>query len=101
MIPTLISNGQEDDSRAEVGMPFNFDRGHVPMRWLVFVFLCMVPWMVSGCSTTKPWQRETLARPEMAPDGDGDREALRHHVLGTREGAVGGFGGGGGGCGCN
>ena len=52
---------------------------------------------MSGCSTTKPWQRDTLAKPEMAPDGDEDREALRFHLLSTREGAVGGFGGGGGG----
>ncbi len=54
-----------------------------------------------GCATTKAWERETLAKPEMAPDGDEDREALRYHLLSTREGAVGGFGGGGGGCGCN
>lgn len=57
--------------------------------------------LVSGCTRTKPYQRGTLAKPEMAPDGDADREALQHHVLSTREGAVGGFGGGGGGCGCN
>lgn len=56
---------------------------------------------ISACSRTKPYQRATLATPEMAPDGDSHREALRHHVLSTREGAVGGFGGGGGGCGCN
>lgn len=56
---------------------------------------------LSGCATTQPWERELLAKPAMAPDGDPDREALRHHYLGTREGAVGGFGGGGGGCGCN
>jgi hypothetical protein len=55
----------------------------------------------SGCATTKPWQREHLAQPEMAVDQDADREALRHHMLGTREGAVGALGGGGGGCGCN
>jgi len=57
--------------------------------------------LTSACSTTKAYQRETLARPIMAPDGDANREALHHHVLSTREGAVGGFGGGGGGCGCN
>lgn len=57
--------------------------------------------LVTSCVRTKPYQRETLAREEMAADGDGEREALRHHVLSTREGAVGGFGGGGGGCGCN
>ncbi|HJK95201.1 MAG TPA: DUF4266 domain-containing protein [Polyangiaceae bacterium LLY-WYZ-15_(1-7)] len=56
---------------------------------------------LSGCATTQPWEREYLARPEMAPDDDADRSALRQHYLGTREGAVGGFGGGGGGCGCN
>ncbi len=55
----------------------------------------------SACHTTKSWKRETLAKPIMLPDGDAAREALRHHVLSTREGAVGGFGGGGGGCGCN
>ena len=56
---------------------------------------------VAACATTKSYEREVLAKPEMAPDGDADREALRYHVLSTREGAVGGFGGGGGGCGCN
>ena len=57
--------------------------------------------LLFGCVTTRPHQRETLAQPVMTPDDDGDRDALRHHVLSTREGAVGGFGGGGGGCGCN
>jgi len=57
--------------------------------------------LVSGCSRTRPYQREDLARPEMAPDPDPDQAALHQHLLGTREGAVGGFGGGGGGCGCN
>jgi hypothetical protein len=57
--------------------------------------------LVGGCATTKPYQRGDLAREVMNPDPDDDRQALRHHMLGTREGAVGGFGGGGGGCGCN
>ena len=57
--------------------------------------------LVSGCARTRPYQREDLARPEMAPDPDPDQAALHQHLLGTREGAVGGFGGGGGGCGCN
>jgi len=55
----------------------------------------------AGCARTRPWEREILARPAMKPDGDPDREALRRHFLGVREGAVGGLGGGGGGCGCN
>ena len=55
----------------------------------------------SACHRTKAWQRETLAKPEMAVDDDSDRKGLEQHVLSVREGAVGGFGGGGGGCGCN
>ncbi|MGD8859142.1 MAG: DUF4266 domain-containing protein [Myxococcales bacterium] len=54
-----------------------------------------------GCATTRPWEREVLAKPVMSPDGKPGRAALRQHYLSTREGAVGGFGGGGGGCGCN
>jgi hypothetical protein len=65
--------------------------------WLVAGLLALA----SGCATTRPYQREKLADPVMSPDGDADREALRLHMLGTREGAVGGFGHGGGGCGCN
>lgn len=61
----------------------------------------MVLTLFASCATTKPWQREHLAKPVMQPDPDADREALRSHLLGVREGAVGGFGGGGGGCGCN
>ena len=57
--------------------------------------------LLGGCATTKPWEREYLAEDVMDPDGDTSRESLRHHYLGTREGAAGGFGGGGGGCGCN
>lgn len=56
---------------------------------------------LAGCATTRPWEREHLASQAMQPDPDADREALREHVLGTREGMEGGFGGGGGGCGCN
>lgn len=56
---------------------------------------------LGGCATTQPWERESLAREVMDIDGDPDEETLRHHVLTTREGTVGGFGGGGGGCGCN
>jgi hypothetical protein len=55
----------------------------------------------SACARTRPYQREDLARPEMAPDPDPDEAALQQHLYGTREGAVGGSGGGGGGCGCN
>jgi len=56
---------------------------------------------LSSCATTKPWERESLAAPQMQPDEDADTATLKGHYRSTREGAVGGFGGGGGGCGCN
>ena len=65
------------------------------------VAILVVATALGACATTKPYQREQLADPVMAPDADADREALRSHMLGTREGAIGGFGHGGGGCGCN
>ena len=55
----------------------------------------------TGCATTRPWEREALSRGVMRMDGDAEEEALRHHVLSTREGTAGSLGGGGGGCGCN
>jgi hypothetical protein len=57
--------------------------------------------VLSACATTKAWEREDLARPAMAVDGDTEAEGLRTHVYDTREGAAGGRGEGGGGCGCN
>ena len=67
------------------------------------VLLAMCTWLglVAGCATTQPWERETLAKPVMAPDAAPRRLSLKQHYLSTREGSVGGFGGGGGGCGCN
>lgn len=69
--------------------------------WRVRVAALGLALALGACATTKPWEREHLADPTMAPDADGDREALRLHMLATREGAIGGFGHGGGGCGCN
>lgn len=68
---------------------------------MLSAFAILAALLVSGCTTTRGYERGTLAKPAMALDPDADRFALRRHVLSTREGAVGGFGGGGGGCGCN
>lgn len=67
-------------------------------RWLLPILSLLA---LPACATTQPWEREYLAKPTMVVDGQPARKALKHHVLSTREGAVGGFGGGGGGCGCN
>jgi len=60
---------------------------------------------LSACGPIEPWvkpyERDRLADPIMALDGDAVSEAYIQHVYEAREGARGGEGGAGGGCGCN
>ena len=59
---------------------------------------------LSGCSIepwVKPYERDRLADPIMALDGDPVSMAYIQHVYEAREGARGGEGAAGGGCGCN
>ena len=60
---------------------------------------------LSGCSGIEPWvkpyERDRLADPIMALDGDPVSSAYMQHVYESREGARGGEGAVGGGCGCN
>jgi len=60
---------------------------------------------MSGCGPIEPWvkpyERDRLADPIMALDGDPVSTAYIQHVYEAREGARGGEGAAGGGCGCN
>ncbi|MBK9031727.1 MAG: DUF4266 domain-containing protein [Myxococcales bacterium] len=58
---------------------------------------------LSACGryAVRPNEKEFLADPVMAFDGDPQEAAADDHVLTNREGAAGGAGAGGGGCGCN
>ena len=59
---------------------------------------------LSACSMepwVKPYERDRLADPIMALDGDPVSTAYMQHVYEAREGARGGEGAAGGGCGCN
>ena len=59
---------------------------------------------ISACSVepwVKPYERDRLADPIMALDGDPVSSAYIKHVYEAREGARGGEGAAGGGCGCN
>ncbi|MBT8107666.1 MAG: DUF4266 domain-containing protein [Gammaproteobacteria bacterium] len=60
---------------------------------------------LSACSNIEPWvkpyERDQLADPIMALDGDSVSTAYIQHVYEAREGAKGGEGAAGGGCGCN
>lgn len=53
-----------------------------------------------ACAPVEPWERGTLARPEMALDPHPLQRAASERVYGSREAAAGGDAGEGGGCGC-
>ena len=55
----------------------------------------------TGCSAVRPWEREALARRDMAWDPDPLEAELRSHIYFAKEASLQGSGAGGGGCGCN
>ena len=57
--------------------------------------------LTGGCAQVQPWQRETLARPEMALDPHPAQIAAMNHAHESREGASGSASASGGGCGCD
>ena len=67
---------------------------------LAAVLACVA---LAGCSSigVKPWEREVLAKPEMALDDYPVDLAFDEHLFFSKEAASGGRGFGGGGCGCN
>jgi hypothetical protein len=59
---------------------------------------------LSSCATfeaPKPWEKGTLARPDMQFDYDRLDTKTQQHIYTSKEAATGGYGVGGGGCGCN
>ena len=59
--------------------------------------------LLSACSSmgVDPWQRQNLAKPEMALDSSPLTSALDDHIYFSKEASSGGRSFGGGGCGCN
>jgi Domain of unknown function (DUF4266) len=57
--------------------------------------------LATACAGVKPWERDQLARPEMAWDPDPLEAAHESHVYFSKEGSIGAGEAGGGGCGCN
>ena len=55
---------------------------------------------VSGCAPVAPWQRGTLAKPQMALDPNPIQSTYNAHISGSREAASVSSSAGGGGCGC-
>jgi len=68
-----------------------------------WVLIAATSLLSTGCSIqeVKPWQRGTLAQPEMAWEPDPMMSSYRRHVAVSKEAATGGPTIGGGGCGCS
>lgn len=72
-------------------------------RFAAWLAACAALAAATGCSTigVRPWQRDILAKPEMALDANPVDGAIDDHLYFSKEAASGGRGFGGGGCGCN
>ena len=55
----------------------------------------------TGCTVVKPWERQLLAKEEMAFDPDPLDTELQQHIYFSKEGSSSGSAVTGGGCGCN
>lgn len=55
----------------------------------------------TGCVRVKPWERDLLARRDMAWEPDGLQAKRESHIYNSKEASLPGGSGGGGGCGCN
>ena len=69
-------------------------------RSRLIIVAALLP-LAGACTHVEPWQRGTLARPEMALDPHPVRGALVAHVRSAREAASGSVSKDGGGCGCD
>lgn len=66
---------------------------------LVFILFAHL----AGCANlgVKPWERDLLAKDEMALDAEGNDLGLDDHIYFSKEATSGGRAFAGGGCGCN
>ncbi len=67
------------------------------------VSLIVLMALLSSCSSlgVKPWERDLLAKPEMAVNSSPLDQAVDDHIYFSKEASSGGRSFAGGGCGCN
>jgi len=71
-------------------------------RLLTLGLLCALAVLAgTGCAAVRPWERDALARRDMAWDPDPLEAQFQSHIHFAKEASMAGSGGGGGGCGCN
>ncbi len=72
------------------------------MKRIVVSMLILSTLAIStGCVQVKPWERDLLARRDMAWDPDPVEAKREAHIYFSKESSMPGGSGGGGGCGCN
>ena len=69
----------------------------IKITWIALVLL------LNACSSmgVKPWQRDLLAKPEMALNSSPMDQSVDEHIYFSKEASSGGRSFAGGGCGCN
>ena len=72
----------------------------VLLKIVLGISLCLNLLCVVACVPVQPWERDNLAKPQMALDPYPLQSALRAHNYGSRDAAAGGNAAQGGGCGC-
>jgi hypothetical protein len=73
----------------------------VKLSKLLSVLLTGFTLSLLGCANVQPWERGTLAKPQMALDAYPLQSSMRAHNYGSREAGASSAAGQGGGCGCN
>lgn len=68
---------------------------------LLAISLILLALAGSGCARVSPWERDLLARRDMAWEPDGLEAKRESHIYFSKEASMPGGSGGGGGCGCN
>lgn len=70
---------------------------------LSIVALLLMSSLLAGCSSlgVKPWEKDILAREDMALENAPLDSGFDDHIYFSKEASSGGKGFGGGGCGCN
>ncbi|HEY8153455.1 MAG TPA: DUF4266 domain-containing protein [Myxococcota bacterium] len=71
------------------------------LRLAASLLLALPVLAASGCASVKPWERDVLARSDMAWEPDPLEAKRNTHIHYSKEASLPGGGAGGGGCGCN
>ena len=76
-------------------------RDELARRDLLVPALLLLVLALTACAPVQPWEKDRLAKTEMALEPDPLEAEIDSHTYFSKEGASGRAGSAGGGCGCN